>query len=93
MRKPTRPGNSNRKPLEMASNCLDLAVTLDPNSIELAFSKLKALLRKAATWAVDAPVSAIATTLEASSSEECSNWFIHAACSHASTTWNNSIRG
>ena len=50
----------------------------DFNPIEQAFTKLKALLRKAAARTADGLESAIATALEAFSPEECANYFTHA---------------
>lgn len=47
----------------------------DFNPIELAFSKLKALLRKAAARTVEALEKAIATALDAFSPQECANYF------------------
>jgi transposase len=47
----------------------------DLNPIEKLFSKLKALLRKAALRTVDALWNEIANILDAFSSDECSNYF------------------
>ena len=47
----------------------------DMNPIELAFSKLKALLRKAAARTVDDLWSVIAEGLDAFTPEECRNYF------------------
>lgn len=47
----------------------------DFNPIEQAFSKLKALLRKAAARTVDTLETAITAALNAFSSEECANYF------------------
>jgi len=48
----------------------------DLNPIEKLFSKLKALLRRAATRRVETLWDKIGTLLDAFSSEECSNYFI-----------------
>lgn len=50
----------------------------DFNPIEMAFSKLKAILRKAAARTVDALWDVIANALDAFSSSECENYFIAA---------------
>lgn len=50
----------------------------DFNPIEMAFSKLKAILRKAAARTVDALWDAIANALDAFSPSECENYFIAA---------------
>ncbi len=50
----------------------------DLNPIELAFSKLKALLRKAAARSVEDLWAAIADSLDEFSSRECQNFFNHA---------------
>lgn len=47
----------------------------DFNPIEMAFAKLKALLRKAAARTVDDLWRAIAEALEAFTTEECRNYF------------------
>ncbi len=47
----------------------------DFNPIEQAFSKLKALLRKAAARTVDALETAIADALDALTAQECANYF------------------
>jgi len=47
----------------------------DFNPIEMAFAKLKALLRKAAARTVDELWQAIAEALEAFTTEECRNYF------------------
>lgn len=47
----------------------------DLNPIEKVFSKLKALLRKAATRSVEALWSTIGTLLDAFSAQECGNYF------------------
>lgn len=47
----------------------------DLNPIEKAFSKLKALLRKAATRTVDALWTTIGELLDEFSAQECSNYF------------------
>lgn len=47
----------------------------DFNPIEMAFSKLKALLRKAAARTVDELWSVVADCLEAFTPEECSHYF------------------
>jgi transposase len=44
-------------------------------SIEQAFSKLKALLRKAAARTLDALENAIASALDAFPPQECANYF------------------
>lgn len=50
----------------------------DLNPIEMAFAKLKALLRKAAERSVDALWDKIGESLEKFSSDECANYFRHA---------------
>ena len=47
----------------------------DFNPIEMAFSKLKAILRKAAARTVDALWAAIADALDAFTPAECANYF------------------
>jgi transposase len=47
----------------------------DFNPIEMAFSKLKALLRKAATRTLEDLWAAVATILDAFTLEECVNYF------------------
>ena len=47
----------------------------DFNPIEMAFSKLKALLRKAATRTIEDLWAAVATILDAFNPEECINYF------------------
>ncbi len=47
----------------------------DCNPIEMAFSKLKALLRKAAARTVDDLWDAIADAIDAFTSTECENYF------------------
>ena len=47
----------------------------DFNPIEMAFSKLKAILRKAAARTVDALWAAIADALDAFTPSECANYF------------------
>ena len=50
----------------------------DFNPIEMAFSKLKAILRKAAARTVDALWDVIASALDAFTPSECENYFIAA---------------
>ncbi len=50
----------------------------DLNPIEMAFAKLKALLRKAAERTCDALWDKIGEVLGAFSSQECANYFRHA---------------
>lgn len=50
----------------------------DLNPIEMAFSKLKALLRGAAERSVEALWTRIGQLLDAFSAEECTNYFRHA---------------
>jgi transposase len=52
----------------------------DLNPIENAFSKLKAILRKAAPRTIDALIAAITAALSAFTPEECVNYF--AACGY-----------
>jgi transposase len=52
----------------------------DFNPIEQVFSKLKALLRKAAARTIDDPWNAIAAILPAFTPEECKNYFVNAGC-------------
>lgn len=47
----------------------------DLNPIEMAFSKLKALLRKAATRTRDALWSTVTTAIDAFTPNECANYF------------------
>lgn len=47
----------------------------DFNPIEMAFSKLKALLRKAAARTIDELWSAVAACLQAFKPDECANYF------------------
>ena len=47
----------------------------DLNPIEMAFAKLKAVLRKAAARSIDALVNAIAVALAAFTAQECLNFF------------------
>ena len=54
----------------------------DLNPIELAFSKLKALLRKAAARSVDDLCQVIADSLDEISPQECINYFRHAGYDH-----------
>jgi transposase len=55
----------------------------DLNPIELAFAKLKALLRKAQERTVDGLWSFLGRALDLFSSEECRNYFRH--CGYAGT--------
>ena len=55
----------------------------DPNPIEKLFSKLKALLRKAATRTVDALWAEIGTLLGTLSPNECANSF--ASCKYVNS--------
>ena len=50
----------------------------DLNPIEMAFAKLKALLRKAAERSVDALWQRIGEILDAVTPQECRNYFHHA---------------
>jgi transposase len=50
----------------------------DLNPIELAFAKLKALLRQAAARTLDELLSAVATSLNAFSASDCRGFFRHA---------------
>ncbi len=50
----------------------------DLNPLELAFAKLKALLRKAAERSVDDLWSRIGSLLDAFTPDECRNYFRHA---------------
>ncbi|HSP49487.1 MAG TPA: transposase, partial [Pseudolabrys sp.] len=50
----------------------------DFNPIEMAFAKLKALLRKAAERTRDALWDKIGEVLSAFSAQECANYFRHA---------------
>jgi transposase len=54
----------------------------DLNPIEKLFSKLKALLRKAARRSVDALWQEIGTLLDSISAEECSNYFLSCGYVH-----------
>jgi transposase len=55
----------------------------DLNPIELAFSKLKRLLRSAAERSVDALWSAIGCLLQQFSPDECANYLRHCGYSHS----------
>lgn len=55
----------------------------DFSPIELAFSKLKALLRKASARTFGALVKAVASSLRAISNSDLLSWFIH--CGYEST--------
>jgi len=54
----------------------------DLNPIELAFSKLKALLRKAAARSLEDLEQAIAEAIDQFSPQECANFFKHAGYDH-----------
>ena len=54
----------------------------DLNPIELAFSKLKALLRKAAARSLEDLEQAIAEAIDQFSPQECANFFKHAGYGH-----------
>lgn len=54
----------------------------DLNPIENFFSKLKALLRRAAERSLDGLIKAIASVLDATSPQECSNYFDAAGYVH-----------
>ena len=54
----------------------------DLNPIELAFSKLKALLRKAAARSLEDLEQAIAEAIDQFSPQECANFFKHARYGH-----------
>ena len=66
-----------RKAIEDASAGLLYLPPYSPdfNPIEMAFAKIKALLRKAAVRTVDEIWQAIAEALEAFTTEECRNYF------------------
>jgi transposase len=55
----------------------------DLNPIEMAFAKLKALLRKAAARSLEALWTAIADALSTFTAEECTNFFIAAGYDRA----------
>lgn len=55
----------------------------DLNPIEMAFAKLKALLRKAAERTRDALWEKIGEVLAAFSAQECANYFLHAGYASA----------
>ncbi len=50
----------------------------DFNPIEMAFSKLKALLRKAAKRSLDALWETVAEAIKALTPSDCRNYFAHA---------------
>ena len=54
----------------------------DFNPIEMAFSKLKALLRKAAARTIDDLWDVIAKLIDAFTTEECRNYFTAAGYDH-----------
>ena len=66
-----------RKAIEAAGATLLYLPPYSPdfNPIEMAFSKLKALLRKAATRTIEDLWAAVATILDAFTPEECINYF------------------
>ena len=55
----------------------------DFNPIEMAFAKLKAALRKAATRSIEALVHAIAVTIATFTEQECLNFFVAAGYDRA----------
>lgn len=65
----------------------------DFNPIEMAFSKLKALLRKAATRTIDELWSVVANCLAAFTVEECRHYFEAAGYDRSSRIWSKMIRG
>ena len=69
-----RPGS---RPIEAAGATLLYLPPYSPdcNPIEMAFAKLKALLRKAAARTVDGLWDAIAEAIDAFTSTECENYF------------------
>jgi transposase len=76
---PAHKGDAVRKLIEDKGAQLMLLPPYSPdlNPIELAFSKLKALLRKAAERTVGALWDRIGPVLEAFTAEECANYFRH----------------
>jgi hypothetical protein len=56
---------------------------LKENPIELAFSKLRCLLRSAAARTVDALWQAIGQLLEQFSADECANYLRHCGYAHS----------
>lgn len=73
-------GQAVREAIEAARATLLFLPPYSPdfNPIEMAFSKLKALLRKAAERTVDGLWSAIGRLLDAFEPKECANYFIAA---------------
>ena len=71
-----------RQAIEEAGACLVYLPPYSPdlNPIEKAFSKVKAILRKAAARTIEGLWAAIASALDAFSPEECANYF--AACGY-----------
>ena len=65
---------ASRQPVPSSSSSRPYSPDLNP--IEMAFSKLKALLRKAAERTVDGLWAAIARILETFAPRECRNYFV-----------------
>ena len=61
------------------------------NPIEQAFSKLKALLRKAAARTVDDSWAAIAEIIELFTPTECANFFVNSGYVHALVMFSYSL--
>ena len=76
---PAHKGEAVRKAIEATGAVRLLLPPYSPdlNPIELVFSKLKALLRKAAEQTVGALWDRIGQVLEAFTPQECANYFRH----------------
>lgn len=77
---PSHKGAAAREAIEAAGASLLFLPPYSPdfNPIELAFSKLKAMLRKAAERTVEGLWSAIGLIIDAFEPDECANYFIAA---------------
>lgn len=56
------------------------AYSPDMNAIEMAWSKLKSIVRKLRAHAYDALIEALSTGLEAITPQDCLAWFKHVGC-------------
>jgi transposase len=63
----------------------------DLNPIELAFSKLKRLLRSAAARTVDALWSTVGQLIGNFTADECANYLRHCGYSHSGRYWSNRL--
>jgi transposase len=83
---PAHKRDSVRQAIEAAGASLTYLPPYSPdlNPIEMAFSKLKAMLRQASERTIDALWKRIGKLLDRFSQNECSNFFKHAGYTHAS---------